>query len=281
MSSPLPLPSFSFGIVSPLDDERVKAALNVFCGALGQRLGFPIKRHRATSPTALAIALQKQTIQAAWVSPTLLVSSPHLAEAVPLVCSQRAGVSFYHAALFVPASSKITSVMELQNTRAAWVAPSSAAGYIIPRLSLARRGLSLNTLFWSESFHESHLGVCRAVARGQAEVGATYAVFTNGDPNAALLRAGFLECPETVKARVIDTSGPVPSDMVVVSPSVPVAQRTLISSALRALSEDTQAKAAMQAIFGTSDFAPFSPAAHKELRALLQTAKALGALPQR
>jgi phosphonate transport system substrate-binding protein len=270
-----------FGIVSPLDEEKVRIALNTFCTVLGRRLGFAVKRYRAISPAALARALQNQTIQAAWVSPTLLVLSPELSEAVPLVCSRREGVSFYHSALFVPKLSNITTLAQLQGARIAWVAPSSAAGYIVPRLSLARRGIALDKLFSSEVFYESHLSVCRAVARGDAEVGATYAVFAGGNQHATLTRAGFFECPEIADARVLDISGPVPSDSFVVSGSVPLEQRTLLSDALRTLSEDAHAKEAMQVIFGTNELIPFPHAAHKELRSLIQMAKALGVLSTR
>jgi phosphonate transport system substrate-binding protein len=271
--------TISFGIVLSADDELRTAAARAFCQALERELQRPVAPRWVVSPALLAEALHKNEVQLAWVSPTLLVLSPLLNEVTPLLCTMREGVSFYHAALFVSKSSPITNPQQLKGSRIAWVAPSSAAGYIIPRISLVRHGLSLHGLFREEIFCDSHQGVCRAVMSGRADVGATFAVFAKGNPDSPLVRSGFLE--SGVNANIIDVAGPIPSDAFVSSREVTPELRISLSAALRALSLNEEASEAMLTLFGSCQFKPFSVQAFEELGSLINSAKELGAIQDR
>jgi phosphonate transport system substrate-binding protein len=271
--------TISFGIVLSTDDELRTAAVQKFCQVLSQQLNKTVEPRCVVSPALLAEALHQSEVQLAWVSPTLLVLSPLLNEVTPLLCTMREGVSFYHAALFVPKNSAITNPQQLKGTRVAWVATSSAAGYIIPRISLVRHGLSLNGLFREEIFCDSHQGVCRAVMSGRADVGATFAVFAKGNPDSPLVRSGFLE--SGVNANIIDVAGPIPSDAFVSSREVSPELRLALSAGLRALSLQEEAQEAMLTLFGSCQFKPFSVQAFEELSSLINSAKELGALTEK
>jgi phosphonate transport system substrate-binding protein len=269
--------NINFGMVLPSDNAPHSTALKRFCASLAERLQNDVNPHRFDSPERLAEALYQNEVQLAWVSPTLLVLSPLLNEVTPLLCTVREGVAFYHAVLFVQQDSPICGPQQLQGTHVAWVAPSSAAGYLIPRLSLVRHGLSLHSLFRQEMFCDSHLEVCRAVMSGQAEVGATFAVFAKGNPNNPLVRAGFLEGGAT--AKIIDVAGPIPSDVFVASRAVAPEMRLALSTTLRLLSSQGAAsQEAMLTLFGSHEFRPFSLQAFEELSSLVSSAKELGAL---
>jgi phosphonate transport system substrate-binding protein len=269
--------NLNFGVVLPNDDGLRSSALKIFCASLTERLHCNVSFTSVVSPALLARALHQNEVQFAWVSPTLLVLSPLMNEVTPLLCTMREGVAFYHAALFVPKTSHIEGPSQLKGTRIAWVAPSSAAGYIIPRISLVRHGLSLHNLFREEIFCDSHLGVCRAVMSGRADVGATFAVFGKGNPESSLVRSGFLE--SGVDAKIIDVAGPIPSDAFVASRLVIPELRLAISAALRSsATDDAAAQSAMLTLFGSHEFRPFSLQAFEELGSLVSSAKELGAL---
>lgn len=277
---PEPGASLTFGLVPFTDSDAVREVLDAFCALLGRLAGASIAAHRASSPTALAAAVRSGRVDVAWMSPSLLVLlSEGPGELWPLASSVRGGVEAYHAALFVAEASTIQSPAQLAGTRAAWVDPTSAAGYIFPRIALARRGLDPRTLFASEAFYDSHLAVARAVLEGEADVGATFAAFEGGDPSRGLERAGFRGVVEGADGRVIDASGPIPSDVIVATEAVPAPLRAALSTALCRLEAEPEARRALDWLFGVQGFRAFSPDAFRALRETLAAGRASGLVP--
>jgi phosphonate transport system substrate-binding protein len=257
----------TFGCVPHTDDELTRARLVELCDWLAMRLDAPVRAHRAPSPAALASAFGAGRIDVAWVSPALFLTAPELAAAKPLVCSVRAGMALYHSVLFVREKAALRSPADLRGTRVAWVAPTSAAGYIVPRLSLASHGLEPQSLFSAESFHDSHGNVARAVMARQADVGATYCVFEGGDATAAKLRAGFDEAENGAeRARILYAAGPIPSDPIVAGPRVTATARVQIAAAFADAAADPLVRPAILHILGADAFEAVRPHAFDELR---------------
>jgi len=268
-------PPLVFGCVPHVEDETVRARLNDFCAALAAISGVSVRAHRAPSPAALAGACATGRVDLAWVSPTLYLSSDAFRQAVPLVSSVREGATLFHAVLFVAEGALIRSPMDLRGKRAAWVAPTSASGYIVPRLALARYGLDPRGLFAAEEFYDSHGGVARAVHDGVADVGATYAVFEGANATLRVVRAGYENVPE-LRARILHAAGPIPSDLVVASREVPIVTRAALVRALEHVHET--AHDAVVALFGADSFRSFVTGALEPLRAEVETGVALGLL---
>jgi phosphonate transport system substrate-binding protein len=268
---PQGMPKLTFGLVPVTDDARTRIHLSDLCALLSEAVGGVITPHRAHSPLALASAVQSGRVQLAWLSPTLLVTAAGLSSILPLVSSVREGVTSYHAALFVDASSPFWSVQQLAAARArvAWLAPTSASGYLFPRAALRRRGLDPRKLFSAETFHDTHGGVAEAVLRGKADVGATFAVYEGGDPTRRLARAGFLGVVPGRTGRVIEVAGPIPADIIASVPGVPVWARAALTVALQRIADHPAAREPLKALFGVERFAPFSAAALPGLRALV------------
>lgn len=267
-------PRMTFGLVPVSADATTRTHLADFCSALGDQLGAVILPHRAPSPLALASAFHAGRVHFAWFSPTLLATSPAISSAVPLVSSVREGVASYHAVLFVPAESRIQSVHDLAGTHAAWVAESSAAGYLFPRLALERRGLDPQSLFASERFYQSYDATARAVLDGAADVGAAFAVYEHGDPKLPLLRAGFDKAADGRAVRVIDVSGPIPADVIVASRAVPSELRASAAIALARLSNDPASERFVKPLFGVDGFEHCGQGVLHSLRNLVPLAMA-------
>jgi len=235
-----------------------------------------VRAHRAPSPEALASAFGSGRVDVAWVSPALLITAPQLEQARPLVCSIRQGMASYHSVLYVEQASPYRSPSNLYGARAAWVAPTSAAGYIVPRLSLAGHGFDPRTLFSSESFYDSHGNAARAVQAGNADVGATFAVFDGGDPTRRMIRSGFAEVQGGGWARILYAAGPIPSDPVVVAPKVDARQRVAIIEAFTR--NYAEAAPSIMHVLGADSFEAIRPGSFDTLRDDITTGRQLGLL---
>lgn len=241
------LRSATFGCVPVSDDASTRARLNDLCEVLGVRLGVDIRPHRAPSPAALVNAYRAGRVHLAWTSPALAATDPGLRDAVPLVHSVRFGAKHYHSVLFARADHDA----RLEGAHVAWVAASSAGGYLFARRAMVARGLEPEATFASERFVGSHGAVVAAVSDGEVDVGATFGVFEHGDAVRPLLRAGFGEDPEALSAfRVLLTSEPIPSDVVVAAPALLNTLRTDPVEALEQLHLDPRGAAALEHVLG-------------------------------
>ncbi len=267
---------FTFGVVPYDNDEGSRLILKDFCLGLSREVGAEVLPHRAPSPAALVSAIHAGRVQAAWLSPSLLATSQRLASVLPLASSVREGATSYHAALFVRGDSPIQSPRDLARRRVAWVAPTSASGYLFPRAALAELGINPATFFASEAFLDSHGAVAAAVSEGRADAGATFVVFEHNDPKLTVARAGYLSLESAPSMRVIVRAGPIPSDVIVASPDLAVQLRARLTIALQSLAAGVESRRAIRALFGAEGFEPFTESSRRALSSLLETARATG-----
>ncbi|MFO0555397.1 MAG: phosphate/phosphite/phosphonate ABC transporter substrate-binding protein [Polyangiaceae bacterium] len=263
----------TFGLVPVVDSDHARIDIADFCGFLEREIAMVVRPHRAPTPEALASAFGAGRVHLAWVSPTLLVSADSLADAVPLACTLREGASFYHSVLFTLESSRFTSLETLRGARAAWASPTSAGGYVFPKLSLESQGIDGAT-FATEVFCGTHGNVASAVLEGRADVGATFAVFEDGDPTKRAVSTGYDEAARSAGAsmRILDVAGPIPSDLFVAQSSMPATLRARIMRAFERIARDPAARDLTKRLFGADGFTPYSPEARDRLRAFVTAA---------
>jgi phosphate/phosphite/phosphonate ABC transporter binding protein len=265
-------------MVPQRDDERTRILLSDLCAYLSQSSPVQVVPHRSPSSEALASALHAGRVQVAWVGALLMLVNEQMVETVPIVSSVRENVALYHSVLFAPAQSSIRDIQGTKGKRIAWVAPSSSAGYVVPRLSLIRAGVPMRGWFAEERFTGSHVNAVRAVVEGAADVAATYAIFEGGDARRELARSGYRTYDPKLEVRVLDTSGPIPADLIVAAPTVSPEIRRVLSSALLRISGDPRSKAIMSELIGADGFTPFTPAVLREVRTLIAAARESGAV---
>lgn len=265
----------SLGLVPMQDDAHAEDSLIELGVALGSLANLPCRTRPMSSPQALVQAYASGDVNLVWSSPSLALVAPELRGAIPLVTSVREGQAHYHGVLFVRADSPIKSPLQLRGTRAAWVAPTSAAGYIFPRVALAGNGIDPGGLYASERFLGSHGAVVRAVWEGDADVGATFAVFEHGDASRAMVRSGYLEAGHP-EMRVLLATPPIPADLFLVSPSLHLAFEGGLPDIMRALAREVPD--AVHHVFGADDFADCDERQLGDLQRQLDDAHALGVL---
>jgi len=263
-----------FGVTLSADDKTHREALGTLSELLSADSGLAVETHNLRRPNLLARALAMGDVDIGWLSPTLLLMDPGLSHVVPLLSSVRQGAAAFHALLFSSTRLDAESIDELHGAHVAWVAPSSAAGYLVPRLSLSRRGYDLGDLFAEETFYDTHGKVARAVLRGKADVGATYGHFAGGSADMGkLMSAGFMEHGPFASVRVLDVSGPIPADMIVVRPEVPIPERIAFAAALSRLAHDPVGGEPLRRVIGAEDFRAVTTEALSELQSLMQAAQ--------
>ena len=195
----------------------------------------------------------KGEVQVAWLPPAVFVRA-HDGHDVRLIGQTvHSEPSTYHGVLFVRDDSEARELVDLQGATAAWVDPSSAAGYLFPRLAMFEKGHDPRGFFGDEYGAGTHVAVVEMVATGTADVGATFChVPTEG----AEERAGWDEADVDVPMRSVLRSRPIPNPAVCCSPEVPLDLEDRVKSALFSLHEQKGADEVLDGLLQIQRFTP-------------------------
>lgn len=214
-------------------------------------LGAEIELRPAMTYSQLLEAVITRTVHLAWLGPAVFVRARARCEVEPLARPEREGGLAYRAAIFVRESSPFHAPSDLSGARVAWVDPSSCAGYLYPRLALARAGFDVETGLESERFVGSHAAVVRAVETDAVDAGAAYVELEDpSDPTSRVVRAAWTDTP--LEARAILISDPVPADVVVATRALEGDDRARARRELLALHETEEGTAVLRDLFHAS-----------------------------
>jgi phosphonate transport system substrate-binding protein len=133
----------------------------------------------------------------------------------------------------------------------AWVDPSSATGHIIPKALLVQNGIDPAGLFVQQDFVGSHDAACRAVAEGQADIGATFI----DDPTTREVTG----CRAALGARVVQLSivvqsDEIPNDVLAVRPAFPEDLKGRLLIGATALTTSDAGKKTLKTAFSCDGF---------------------------
>ena len=219
----------------------------------------------------LAPLLAQGLVDMAWCSAGQYVAASARARVEPVAKLIRGGMPFYRSALFARRGA-VKKLADLRGKRLAFVSEESSAGYLLPRQILLSAGFRESD-FRGVKFLGDHAAVCKAVLSGEAEAGATFANDGRGGP-----LAGCAETmgPEAVKQlHVLATSDPIPNDVVAVKPGAPPDLMAALRSALLSLSQSSDGRKKLEALFHADAFVPAEDADYAPLRASRDTSAAL------
>jgi ABC-type phosphate/phosphonate transport system substrate-binding protein len=236
-----------------------RADLDSFCAALSRATGLDIVAYAAPRYDRLLHRLKVGEVELAWLSPVVALAALR-AEVVPVALPSRGDSPWYWSALFTRDDSPLTSVERLASARAVWVDEESASGYLVMRAALASEGFDVDHGFRAQSFALSHDEVVREVMADPSAVGATY---LHLDAEGTPVRAGWGRAP----VRVLKRAGPIPSDVLAASSSLPVSALQAVQRAL-CLEPSAEVMAHARSLFGADHFAAADPAQLAHLRAL-------------
>ena len=221
----------------------------------------------------LATALAQGKVDVAYLAPMAYVRATAQGKVTPLVKVVRAGQATYRSVLFGAKGSPIANLDELKKAselKVAWVDPSSASGYIFAKALLMQKGINPQGLFKDQGFLGSHDAVCRAVAEGKAQVGASYSI----DPAEAPVKV-VTGCKTALSdlgaatLRVIGTTESIPTDVLAVKDGFPADGRDALSAAARALEGSDDGKKVLSTAFHGEGFTAVSDEDYAPVRAAL------------
>jgi len=246
--------------------EHVRAEL--FGRALTQRLGRPVVVELAPSYEALEREVAEGRVDLAWATAEQCTTFEPQARAV--LRAVRAGRWYYHAALVCRAEQPL-ALQTLKGTRAAWVAPRSTGGYLLPARYLLSQGLAPVELFSEERFHGTYRKALLAVLAGEADLTAIY----SSHPEENTLRAYLAEHVGADECRLVPFAftEPTLSDGLILTRRLPEADATALVSILTSLGGGGAGLEPLLGLFDSEGFV-LSPVASPQSPAPRATRKA-------
>lgn len=196
-----------------------------------------------TTYDALTQKMARGEIDFAWLPPIPFLALHTAGHAVPLASARN---TTYASAIIVAEDSRLQKPPSLVGKRAGWVDRHSAAGFVIPRIKLARVGVDPRIAFPHERFFGSHQEVVRAVAAGEVDFGATWA-----QAGPRLVGPWSRMAAEV---RVLATFGNIPPDVFAARSDLDPAIRKLVVRALKNLDQDRGKLWLVRDVFGTDSF---------------------------
>lgn len=163
-----------FGVVREVVGDRDTSQETRLRAALTRCFGAGVTLAVADSYAALLRSFTRGDLEAAWLTPAMVVEASRRTRLALVAGSMRDGSSDYFAALVVRDREGVRTLADLQGRRAGWVDPWSAAGYLYPRRMLRDAGLDPTNVFVKQKFFGSHRAVLAALGDGEIDVGATY-----------------------------------------------------------------------------------------------------------
>lgn len=252
--------------------ERV-AKLSFLLGTLADA---ELAVYEATSYEDLTRAMAGGQVDFAWLPPLAFVALERRGVVVALASAQRKGDTAFYSTIIVRRLSLLDEPEDLVGTRAAWVDPYSASGYVVPRAGLAALGVDPRTAFTEQRFYHSHEEVVRAVLAGRADFGATYAGL---DSSGQVTRGPWMTLAGTSDAiRVLVRFGAIAGDVVAARSALPAEKREMLALALLNLSLDAGHRELLRDVFGIDEFRRWVSAGYDELRRLTEDASNRGLL---
>ena len=237
---------------------------------IGAHVGLEVARFDAPTYEALATEVREGRVDVAWLPPIVFV---RLADSVtPLGSIVRGGKTAYEAALVVRADSRIRTIDGLRGSRAGWVDPWSAAGFVLPRVKLALLGVDPRTVFRTETFHGSHRAAMKALEEGACDVAGTYA---QADEAGNVVAGAWSEV-SGAEVRVLATFGAIPPDVIAVRAELAAESRVKVLEALRAACTEESTRKVLREIFNGDELREGLAPGYESLRSALDMATARG-----
>ena len=228
-----------------------------------------LERRVWSSYKALSESVREGKSDVAWLPPVVYA---WLAEAVnPLGYIARGDTGSYEAALVSLEASEYHALTDLRGARAGWVDPWSAAGYVVPRIELARAGIDPGKMFGVETFYGSHHEVIAALGRGECDIAGTYAQITPDEP----IKGPWSSVPN-LAVHVIATFTSIPSDVIAARRNLGPKEYERALEAFRLACASEDARPLVRAVFGGETLREGVDADHDRLRSAYERATAKG-----
>jgi phosphonate transport system substrate-binding protein len=163
-----------FGVAPVESPKVVYQQFTPLAEYLSKELGMKVELVVAKDYPAAADILGQNTVQVAWLTPTVYPicqkQNPN-AGIEPVARFQTDGKGVCQGCIIVPADSPIKTVTELKGKKVAFADINAAAGYLIPRSLLMDNGIDADKDLAEYKFLGTHTNVANAVKMKQFDAG--------------------------------------------------------------------------------------------------------------
>jgi phosphate/phosphite/phosphonate ABC transporter binding protein len=261
-------PPLKIGVVSVEGRASADSDANRLSAYLGKVLNRQTEAKVYTDYVHFANDFEMGRVDVAWLPPVLTVRAL-LVDARLLAKVVRNGTPTYRAVLFTRSDAKFATIKDLKKVKVAWVDKASAAGYVFPVALLSNEKMHAKQLFTKQSFLGSHDAVCKAVATGEADLGATFA-----DENAPTQING---CQQSLgeassKLKVVATTEKIPSDVIAIRPDIETAVQDSVRKAVLAMGNDDEGKKLLSEVFHAEKLTDVNPSDYESVAAAMEVA---------
>jgi phosphonate transport system substrate-binding protein len=233
-----------FGVSRAHGGAKLVEGARLLAAALEAQLEQPVELVFSDDYEQVLEATLGARLELAWMPPLLIERAQH-GGARLVVVSQRGGKLKFRSAILVRVESPYRAIEDLSGARAAWSDRHSAAGHLYPKQHLGAVALGGEEVFGSP------LLAMDAVADGRADFCAGYVSDDAGQDHAqalAEIRASFAPVGDAL--RVLDVTGPIPPDGLVVAGHVDGGLRDRLADALVHLHNAPAGRAAIRVLMG-------------------------------
>lgn len=250
-----PAAELKFGLsASPTSPENAARQAKELEPYLAQAMGKKVIVSVTPTLEALAKDLAEGRLDAAWMPPfTFVLARAANGKIEPVAKAIRQGAPLYLSVLFARAGKNTpTTLSGFKGMKVAWVDLKSTSGYLFPQAMLKEQGVDPGAFFKEQAFLGNHAAVCKAVAAGKFDLGATFAdVPAEG---AQLLLDGCKEHADIKKLTVIDVAGTVPNDVIATRSGLDPADVRAVKMVALGLSDTKDGAQLLKSVFDADGF---------------------------
>lgn len=255
--APEPKPLLTFGLARPVGPDLAPVHQEGLGAYLSEALSGRVVTRLYPSPTALAHAVARGDVDAAWMTPLAYVRAAEKTKLVPLAKVSRDGFTTYRSVIFAKADAELKTLDDLRGKRFAWAGRGSASGRLFPEAHLRRRNIQPDVWFGAQVHAASHREVCLLVLSGAVEAGATLS--NEPGPDEAPVVDGCREAGFDPSAFVaLERTDAIPNDVVAVRSELEAHLTNELRAALLGMTPEAEVAEHVRALFNADGFVEVS-----------------------
>jgi phosphonate transport system substrate-binding protein len=264
------------------DAGKIAKASSAIADCLGKMTGLSFKVQTGTSYAAAIEAMGAGKAQIGFLSTFAILIAEEKYGVIPALANLRkystndvdpdkdlkGQLEPFYKGQFIASDPNVKQLTDLKGKSFCFVDPTSASGYIIPRIQLKAAGVDPDKDFKATTNAGSHPNVAIAVYKGDCDAGITFIdVMTDA---AANLKATYPDITDKVHA-FADTVK-IPNDGVQYVKTLDPAVQKFITSALMAMSKDPGGKATLASLYSLNAFQEIDASFYNDFANLVKSA---------
>jgi phosphonate transport system substrate-binding protein len=265
------------------DAGKIAKASSAIADCLGKMTGLAFKVQTGTSYAAAIEAMGAGHAQVGFLSTFAILIAEEKYGIIPALANLRNYATndldpdkalkgqlepFYKGQFIANNASGVKTLADLKGKTFCFVDPTSASGYIIPRIQLKANGIDPDKDFKATNNAGSHPNVAIAVYKGDCDAGVTFIdVLTDKTAN---LQGTYPDI--TQKVSVFADTNRIPNDGVQYAKDLDPKVRAFITTALLSMSKDPGGKAILTSLYSLNAFQQIDSHFYDDFAALVKQA---------